>query len=405
MADNKFGRFKTVSFGLWLLLPSLLFLLASMALRLVASFVTMVPTMIFFYLSVAVFLLFLSLSKVIFESIIVQLGVDQLYSYPAEYQSVFIHWFVWIFYMAHFVTQIVWTLTLAPVSITTTDSQVLHVIGECDIAFLKLVFVILLVLSLFVAHCKKKWFHIEAGRLNPYKLVYTVTRFAWRHKVPIRRSAFTFCEDDIPSGLNLAKSKYGGPFTTEQVEDVKVFYGILKVLFALGPVFFLTFATEVLLYQFSLHGTVTQENYTDVTSAELVERIFIQSGILTPFVTCICIPLHLLLIRPIFQHYIPGMLKRMGLGVILTVLSLVCLLTVDIVAHAQYEDKGCMFHQSYSSISANNTAFGASNNTLPPPTHFYNTAIIVLPRILQSFSNMLIFIGLYEFICSQSPQP
>ena len=98
MADNKFGRFKTVSFGLWLLLPSLLFLLASMALRLVASFVTMVPTMIFFYLSVAVFLLFLSLSKVIFESNIVQLGVDQLYSYPAEDQSVFIHWFVWIVY-------------------------------------------------------------------------------------------------------------------------------------------------------------------------------------------------------------------------------------------------------------------------------------------------------------------
>ena len=66
-----------------------------------------------------------------------------------------------------------------------------------------------------------------------------MTKFACQHKVPIQRSAFTFCEDDIPSGLDLGKAKYGGPFSTEQVEHVKAFYGILKVLFALVPVFFL----------------------------------------------------------------------------------------------------------------------------------------------------------------------
>ena len=48
-----------------------------------------------------------------------------------------------------------------------------------------------------------------------------------------------FFEDEIPSGLDLGKAKYGGLFSTEQVEDVKAFYGILKVLFAMGPVFFL----------------------------------------------------------------------------------------------------------------------------------------------------------------------
>ena len=44
--------------------------------------------------------------------------------------------------------------------------------------------------------------------------------------------------------LDLGKEKYGGPFTTEQVEDVKVFYGILKVLFSLGAAFFLDFAAD-----------------------------------------------------------------------------------------------------------------------------------------------------------------
>ena len=53
---------------------------------------------------------------------------------------------------------------------------------------------------------------------------------AWQHKVPVQRSAFNYCEDDLPSGLDLGKSKYGGPFTTEQVEDVKSFYEVLKVI-------------------------------------------------------------------------------------------------------------------------------------------------------------------------------
>ena len=92
---------------------------------------------------------------------------------------------------------------------------------------------------LLIVHYKKHWFIIDTARTNPYKLVYRLTKFARQHKVPIRRSAFTYCEDDIPSWLDLGNNKYGGPFTTEQVEDVKAFYGICKVLFSLGIVFFL----------------------------------------------------------------------------------------------------------------------------------------------------------------------
>ena len=35
------------------------------------------------------------------------------------------------------------------------------------------------------------------------------------------------------SRLDLAKERYGGPFTTEQVEDVKSFWNILTILLAL----------------------------------------------------------------------------------------------------------------------------------------------------------------------------
>ena len=51
-------------------------------------------------------------------------------------------------------------------------------------------------------------------------------------------------------GLDLGKEKYGGPFTTEQVEDVKAFYGILKVLFSFGVVFFLGLAADSTMHYF-----------------------------------------------------------------------------------------------------------------------------------------------------------
>ena len=45
--------------------------------------------------------------------------------------------------------------------------------------------------------------------------------FAFQHKYPIKRSAFTYWENYIPSCIDLGKEKYGGPFTYKQVEDVK----------------------------------------------------------------------------------------------------------------------------------------------------------------------------------------
>ena len=55
---------------------------------------------------------------------------------------------------------------------------------------------------------------------------------------PRQRSAFTYCEDTIPSRIDFGKSKYGGPFTTEQVEDVKTLLRstiFILLISALGP--------------------------------------------------------------------------------------------------------------------------------------------------------------------------
>ena len=74
---------------------------------------------------------------------------------------------------------------------------------------------------------------MNPSHLSLLKSIYFVLKFAAKHKAPLNRSALTSWEEDIPSRIDLGKSKYGGPYTTKQVEDVKT---ILRLL-AISPPF------------------------------------------------------------------------------------------------------------------------------------------------------------------------
>ena len=409
LADHRCGRYKTVVFGLWLLLPSIL--LSVIYISCVINFnfhveESIVPVVLFQIF----FVLLLALSTVSFNANVIQLGMDQLYDFPVEDQSLFIHWFIWVLNLSIFLVNLIGSMISLPFTEFYEQTNIKYYedyknIGYSGIgAYIlgSIILLVLIVVSLFIAHCRKHWFLIEPSRVNPYKLVYKVTNFAWQHKVPVKRSAFTYCEDDIPSGLNIAKDKYGGPYTTEQVEDVKVFYGILKVLFSLGPFFPLEFAADATLYQFTQHGSIfnfTHSNFSNIVvyNSEPAKVLLIQNGLLSPLLTIICIPLYLFLLRPFLLNYVPGMLKRIGIGATMTVLSLICTVAIGAWSHTRYY-VGCMFDP--------NSVYLTLNDTFDPPSlagPFYNTSLVAIQHVLVSLSNMLIYIALYEFICSQSP--
>ena len=94
-----------------------------------------------------------------------------------------------------------------------------------------LLLAVLLVVALCFAHHQRKWFIIDIKRVNPYKLVLKVTKFAYQHKIPVRRNAFTYCEDDLPSGLDLGKNKYGGPFTTKPSMEFSKYSKVMEQYF------------------------------------------------------------------------------------------------------------------------------------------------------------------------------
>ena len=82
-----------------------------------------------------------------------------------------------------------------------------------------------------------RWFIAHPAQHNPYKTVIKILNFARTNKWPLQRSAFTYCDDETPSRIDFAKERYGGPFTTERVEDVKACLRILGLLLTLGPLF------------------------------------------------------------------------------------------------------------------------------------------------------------------------
>ncbi len=90
---------------------------------------------------------------------------------------------------------------------------------------------IFLIGILFIIDKLKDLFHDERLKINPYKFLYCVIKFTVKHKKPIKRSAFTYCDEEIPSRIDYGKMRYGGPFTTEQVEDVKV---VVKYIVSFG---------------------------------------------------------------------------------------------------------------------------------------------------------------------------
>ena len=65
--------------------------------------------------------------------------------------------------------------------------------------------------------------NVPVGLTNPVEMIIKVIDFGRRYKQPVTSSAFTY-GNLPPSRLDLGKERYGGLFTTEEVEDVKTFW-------------------------------------------------------------------------------------------------------------------------------------------------------------------------------------
>ena len=97
----------------------------------------------------------------------------------------------------------------------------------------------------------------------------------------------------------------------------------------------------------------------------MASYVFLRNSLLTPLLVVICIPLYLCFIRPHISYYIPGMLKRVGLGIVLVILSLVISLAMDLVVHAMGTGVLCMF-SGITHLGEFTFLLGNSSSMMPP---------------------------------------
>ena len=131
-----------------------------------------------------------------------------------------IAWFVFILFIGEFLSRFIVTLEencLLDGTMLSNYALIMALISSLCMSGI--------LISNFLFH--PIWLIIEPQSQKSLKTIYQVLKFAAKHKAPLDRSAFTYWENDIPSRIDLGKSKYGGPFTTEQVEDVKTMLRLL----------------------------------------------------------------------------------------------------------------------------------------------------------------------------------
>ena len=181
-----------------------------------------------------------SFGEILFFCNIVQVGTEQLHDAPTRYSV----YFICAYYWTDSFGQLLTAATNIPgheIVVTQLENIIATDRLRAGIIASVLAFSIILISFVLYTVFKKKtiWFISEKCTQNPYMLVYKVISYAITHNKPIRRSALTFCENERPSRLDFGKQKYGGPYTTEQVEDVKVMLNMFKIILTAGPVFVL----------------------------------------------------------------------------------------------------------------------------------------------------------------------
>ena len=296
----------------------------------------------------------------LFQSNIIQLGTDQLLFASSIQLRHYIYWQKLTIFLPSFFSIIFLIMMI-------TLGQSVHI---TIITLVLYIFATLTTVAVFLMLCYiKRHIVIEPPpTVNPAKQIYNIFKYAIKYKRPLQRSAFTYGEAP-PGMLDRAKERYGGPFTTDQVEDVRSFKNILLILLSLVGYHFNESTAGIAHEYIKVFNMTIDTNDTKVTFnlMESIVLVFPTSiSVLIIVVGILCLQF---VIFPFCSHKLPKMLKRVGLSLFLSSIS--SLLQVIFCVFLEIEQ--------------------------PLP---YD--LLILPQILNGIS-VFLFLTIFEFIIAQAP--
>ena len=380
LADTRIGRFKVIYGSVWIMWSTSVLLTLSAVL---AKFINGYDTANDKIMTVLLVVLAIGLGA--YLTSIVQFGLDQLSDASTLELKSFIIWYICSFLTGS---------TLMFFFSSCADEQ--HGI------FLILLLCFFLSLALVLLLLCHQWLTKEPVTRNPLKLIYKVIKYAINTKRPQQRSAFTYCEDELPSRIDFGKMKYGGPFTTEQVEDVKTVMRITPFLLIVGA---LAGGYVVVNYYTNIFvGLVTYKTIPITQFQQYVSysKKFLSDCYLEATYTnapsiyfLVLVVLNETLIYPLCHRCVTRIesLHKILIGVLLQLTRIVVLMVYNVVSRKNFvtesntnETVWCLFQASHGVLHNN-----------------FSSQLIVLPIVVNGVSLLMIFSGAIEFLAAQVP--
>ncbi len=367
LADIRYGRYKIIQWSMWIMWISALLLAGSLII------LQLLESQNDTYLKlVMIFLIPLVIGYGGFQANIIQFGVDQLLDASSDEVKAFIAWYTWTY-----------------ISSQVTASLILYYISEVQYRLISLALLVCanLSITMSISLVFGSILIREPSAQNPFKMVYKVIAYALKNKRPRLRSAFTYWEDNIPSRIDLGKMKYGGPFTTEQVEDVKTLFRVLFVAFIIAALYGTTDEQyeSVKIY---FEGMFRFHNFRSSAGYVFYNFYYIAGTIL--------IPLNEILIYPFFNRCLPSF-KFKSYWKCLIVVLLYFMRYLILTALLTYTRQDLNMHSSNNSVTISCIFYdlqGPSNDT-------HDGRWIFLLESLSIVSTLFFYIGSIQFYCAQ----
>ena len=299
-----------------------------------------------------------------FQSNILPFNIDQMMGASGDQLSAVIHW--------HMFGTFVSLSTPTPAIKSLSN---LHFLLACLI--ISTIAIILIIISYYIF---KRWLDTTPQITNPIKLIVIVLNYARKNKYPRNRSALTYWEEDYPLRLDLGKAKYGGPFSEEEVEDVKT---VLRLL----PLFICVVGFPVSWGAFGLPIDVS--GFGDDSISRYV-LLYVEEYRIPLLVCSVSILLYQFIIYPCFYKYIPSMLKRIGLGLVFALLTSIFYFIILIVGDFSDPSFECTSN------------IGNHSNT--SAVMVVNYKWLLIPHITYGCTLFLVVATTLEFTVAQSPR-
>ena len=390
LADVHFGRCRVLSASICLIFVACIFVCLIVVLRLLVTagvwsihlYNHDVQPVAFGLGAVAVLLLLPGIAS--YQANFIPFGLDQLCDAPSVSLALFIHWVVYADRLGTFVIQIVDAVYECISAVKISESIFILLFAVC--------LSVTVMLVLIIVCLKQCQFNVENQRSNPYRMIYKVLVFARKHRYPLCRSAFTYCDNEVPSRLDFAKERFGGPFTTEQVEDVKTFFKILLVLLALSPIFVLEVpASFVVTTAFTIHIQDASSSYFNRSCS--ARFVLLEKDLIPSLISLILLPLFIWIIFSLLQCHLLSIFSRLWFAALVYLLGVASMLCIDLAGHIVHNRESpqgtsmCMF------ILHHHHGFDLK----------LHWSVLLVPYLLLGLGQPLIMASAFEFISAQSP--